>query len=70
MVTGSGESAPINESDVGDEMPSGLSDMGDESRIVLGDDELPDSSKVSSILLTICNIIMSVISIDWTFMVH
>ncbi|VDM08526.1 unnamed protein product [Wuchereria bancrofti] len=45
MVTGAGESVPINESDIGDEMPSGVSDMGEESRIILGDEELPDSSK-------------------------
>ncbi|KAK6107091.1 Ion transport family protein [Brugia pahangi] len=45
MVTGAGESAPINESDIGDEVPSGHSDMGEESRIIMGDEELPDSSK-------------------------
>uniref|UniRef100_A0A915PF14 TRPM SLOG domain-containing protein n=1 Tax=Setaria digitata TaxID=48799 RepID=A0A915PF14_9BILA len=45
MVTGAGESVPVNESDVGDEVPSGVSDTGDESRIVLADEEFPDSSK-------------------------
>ncbi|EJD74757.1 CBR-GON-2 protein [Loa loa] len=45
MVTGAGESVPVNENDVGDEILSGFSDMGEESRTVLGDEELPDSSK-------------------------
>ncbi|KAM3720978.1 Transient receptor potential channel [Dirofilaria immitis] len=45
MVTGAGESAPVIESDVGDEMPSGLSDMGEESKTVLVDEEFTDSNK-------------------------
>lgn len=46
MVTGPSESVPINESDVGEEVLSGISDMGEESRIVLGNEESPDFGKV------------------------
>lgn len=46
MVTGTGESAPVNESDAGEEVLSGVSDMESESRIDLGCERFPDSSKV------------------------
>ncbi|CAG9538250.1 unnamed protein product [Cercopithifilaria johnstoni] len=52
MVTGPGESALINESDVGEEVSSCVNDMEEKPRIVVGDEELPDSRKVSSILFT------------------
>lgn len=51
MVTVADEAAPTNESEIGDEIPSGLSDLGEESRTVPDDEELLSSSKVFSFLL-------------------
>lgn len=48
LDSNAGGSTQANECDVCEEMPSGGSDLEDESRNLVDEEELPDSSKVKT----------------------